>query len=501
MKDILTRAQQLYQEHRYADALQLYQQILATGLPSDKLYLMIGNCYDALGEKIMAGESYQEALRLNCKSLPALANLATICYEKGDYDEAENYSKQVLKNKPDDLSALINLGNVFYQQKNYRQALKYYNRAAKIKPDYYVALINIANTYNDLKDYPWALDYAKRALLLQPDDSVALTLVGNSCLEMDDNESAVKYLQQAIKISPEDPWLYNSLSQALQNLNSWQKAVENGWLAVEKSCGDESQLLNFGYLLYEAKLANEDSLCLEYAQKWQQKYDSPITRHMAAAVQNKTESRRADDEYVRQIFDVFADDFESVLTGLEYQAPTLIRRLLEKKYKLGFFAKLRILDAGCGTGFCGEFLRRYAKSKCLYGVDISAKMLDVARRKKIYSHLLNSELEAFFAGNEMQFDLITAADVFTYFGDLDLLFKGMKNSLASKGRIIFTVSENNVDENDYFLHASGRYLHHSNYLRRLLDSYAFEVENFDRVKLRNEGEKEVFGYLVSALLK
>lgn len=501
MKDSLTRAHQLYKQHLYTDALSLYRQILLSYPQSENLRLMIGNCLDALGDKLAAEESYREILTSNPDSVSALANLATICYEKGSYREARQFSLRVLELKPEDLSAFINLGNILYQQKEYEQALKYYQKAEKCKPDYYVAVINIANTYADLKNYSEAVSYAHKALKLRPGDVTSLTLLGNSYLELDQNEISVEYLLPAIEISPDDPWLYNSLSQAYQNLNQWQKAVAAGWSAVEKSGGEEAQQLNFGYLLYEAKLAGEDSLCLDSACRWRQKYDDPIVRHMAAAIENRTDSLRAEDGYVQQIFDVFADDFEAVLTGLDYQAPNLIRCLMEKFYGDGTQSKLRILDAGCGTGFCGEFLQKYAAEDCLYGVDISSKMLDVARQKKLYSHLLNSELEAFFASQKNKFDLITAADVFTYFGDLSLLFGGMKNSLEKNGRIIFTVSENRTNEKDYFLHASGRYLHHQNYLNQLLDSYAFETEIFDRVKLRNEGDKEVFGYLVSAVLK
>lgn len=53
---------------------------------------------------------------------------------------------------------------------------------------------------------------------------------------------------------------------------------------------------------------------------------------MGNAVLNRAVRPRANDEYLKNIFDIFAPDFEQVLTGLDYRAPELIRCLLEEIY-------------------------------------------------------------------------------------------------------------------------------------------------------------------------
>ena len=50
--------------------------------------------------------------------------------------------------------------------------------------------------------------------------------------------------------------------------------------------------------------------------------------------------------------------------------------------------------------------------------------------------------------------MIVAADVFTYLGDLREVFENANKALVPGGRIIFTVSENFANKNDYFLHMS-----------------------------------------------
>ncbi len=78
--------------------------------------------------------------------------------------------------------------------------------------------------------------------------------------------------------------------------------------------------------------------------------------------------------------------------------------------------RLVVLDAGCGTGLCGPLLRPYASR--LVGVDLSGGMLDHARRKEIYTDLVQSELTEFLAAQQRAFDVIVAADTLVYFGDL-----------------------------------------------------------------------------------
>lgn len=85
---------------------------------------------------------------------------------------------------------------------------------------------------------------------------------------------------------------------------------------------------------------------------------------------------------------------------------------------------LDILDLGCGTGLAGAWLKDYAKT--LIGVDISEAMLSVARKKGLYQELYELPLLDYF--NDIvsvvnssilnTFDVIVAADVFAYIGDL-----------------------------------------------------------------------------------
>lgn len=492
-------AKAYYKHQEYNLALDTYLDLIKKFPRRDDLYVSVANCQDAIGDKKAALQYYLKALKINPNSLATLTNLATAYYEAGELKSAEKFCWEALKRDAENTTTFINLGNIFYRQNKYEQALVYYQKAATLKPDYYIVEINLANTFFDLKNYQQAFVHAKKSVEQESQSQTAYTLLGNSALELEDFDVAIDSFLQALKIDSRDAWTYNSLSQAYQKKSLWQEALAAGWNAIEKSNGEEAHHINFGYMFYEAALEKQESLAEKYVDSWLEKYgENPIVSHMGNAFKNNGNVKVANQKYVQDIFDVFAPDFETVLSGLEYQAPRLISGFVQEIYEKDFSSKLRILDAGCGTGLCGKFLKKYAGWRGLDGVDLSPKMLEAAATKKLYNHLIQAELVGFLKSLKNQYHLIVSADVFTYIGDLENLFLGLHQALKKEGRVIFSVSENSINQQDWFLHISGRFLHRQNYIENILQKTGFELEKMTYEKLRNEGEQAVMGFIVSA---
>jgi SAM-dependent methyltransferase len=72
---------------------------------------------------------------------------------------------------------------------------------------------------------------------------------------------------------------------------------------------------------------------------------------------------------------------------LKYRAPDLIA---EQIGRLVPARDIDVLDLGCGTGLLGARLRMLARS--LTGVDLSANMIEQARRRNIYDRLVRADL-------------------------------------------------------------------------------------------------------------
>lgn len=65
MGQMTQQAEQLYASGNYADAADIYLQILSEGMESSDLYYNLGNCYYKLGENTRAILNYERSLLLN----------------------------------------------------------------------------------------------------------------------------------------------------------------------------------------------------------------------------------------------------------------------------------------------------------------------------------------------------------------------------------------------------------------------------------------------------
>lgn len=433
------------------------------------------------------------------KSLETLLAGAERAYQEGDIDKTKSLCCQILKTDSQNTLALTLLGNAYFLERHYDKALDCYRQIENLQHNNPSNLINLANVCFELKSYDESCNYGSKALMEDKNNLTALSLLGNAYLESEKYPEAIKVLEKLAELSPHDFWVDNSLSQAWQKQGDFHKAFAYGLSAVEKSGGDSSQQLNLSYLLYETAIDKGADFIADALAIWEQKYgqDSQV-RFAIDSLQNNSAVRVADTEYVHTVFDNFAADFEQVLSGLDYRAPQYIAQYMEKLYPHSWFKKIRILDAGCGTGLCGLFLKKYAKYHGLDGVDLSEKMLAEAQKKLLYHRLYCQELCAFLKSQNHAYDLITAADVLTYFGDLRPVFANAFLALKKHGRIIFTVTKNNENDSAWHLHLSGRFSHRLEYVQNLLNELGFKIEINDLKQLRTEAGKPVMGYIISA---
>jgi predicted TPR repeat methyltransferase len=151
---------------------------------------------------------------------------------------------------------------------------------------------------------------------------------------------------------------------------------------------------------------------------------------------------------------------------------------------------LQIADLGCGTGLCGMLFKSNAKE--LIGVDISSKMVELAKTKQIYDELVVADLIEFL-NTRKNFNLILAADVFGYLGDLEEVFKAANQALAAGGYFTFTIEKG--DTNRYQLEKSARYVHSKVYIHELSAKYSFLLVKEDEVQLRFQRKEPVIGCL------
>ena len=193
--------------------------------------------------------------------------------------------------------------------------------------------------------------------------------------------------------------------------------------------------------------------------------------------------------YVRTLFDQYADRFdEALVTNLEYRAPFLLRDAVDR-IRPSLPGGERVFDLGCGTGLAGEAFRY--RAAWLAGVDLSPGMIGMAARKAVYDDLREGEVIQALTLQTMRFDIVVAADVLVYMGDLAPLFGAVHAALQADGLFAFSLQQ--TDEDNFVLGRECRYSHHPDYIRRLARDAGLTVLTLDSAVCRLEAGNEVPG--------
>lgn len=200
--------------------------------------------------------------------------------------------------------------------------------------------------------------------------------------------------------------------------------------------------------------------------------------------------------YVRALFDEYAIRFDRHLVqSLKYRGPALLHDAVRRACSL----RLRepafglALDLGCGTGLAGEVFRENCRT--LHGIDLSPVMIERARRKKLYDELAAGDLVAWLAAkSDGSADLILAADVFVYLGDLAPTLREVARVLGSAGLFAFTVQAHAGE--GIHLGPDLRYAHALSYLGDLARTEGFAIVLSEPVSTREDRGEPVPGRLL-----
>jgi predicted TPR repeat methyltransferase len=196
--------------------------------------------------------------------------------------------------------------------------------------------------------------------------------------------------------------------------------------------------------------------------------------------------------FVETLFDQYAEEFDAALVErLDYRVPELLQEALAAA---GCTAFAHAVDLGCGTGLMGERLRGVASY--LEGYDISAGMLREAEAKRIYDKLERQDLQTLPALSPVA-DLVTAADVFMYVGELGRLFSRIAELVLPGGHFAFSVELNDGLE-EMALKPSRRYAHSRGYVERLLAENGCALVSQTVETIRMDRGEPVIGLIVVA---
>jgi predicted TPR repeat methyltransferase len=442
----------LHQQGKLADAERIYGEVLRQQPNNFDALHLLGVIALQTRRMERAVELIRKAIKLNAKVAAAHNNLGCALQDLKRPDDALMSCDKAIALQPNLAEAHNNRGNALKDLKRLADALVSYDKAITLKPDYAEAYYNRGNALLNLKRPADALVSYDKAIALKPHYAEAHSNRGKALMDLKRPEEALASYDKAIALKPDLADAWHARGESLVKLKRVQESI------------------------------------IAYRQALKLGGDFELIKYNLAALGDEPPPIASPARYITGLFDSYADNFDRELTeNLKYQTPTLLANAIKRMVSSN---ALDILDLGCGTGLMGARLRPFGRT--LTGVDLSSNMLEKARQREIYDHLICSELINFLHTQDKSFDLAVAADVFIYIGDLSVVFREVRRALRDSGLFCFSVEA--TDERNFVLRSTKRYAHSIDYLQKLAGQYRFVVNTIEPQIIRREFRGNVNGY-------
>jgi SAM-dependent methyltransferase len=146
-----------------------------------------------------------------------------------------------------------------------------------------------------------------------------------------------------------------------------------------------------------------------------------------------------------EIYDSWAEDYERRILGNGYSTPAVAT------WFFGRYVKPEdgtVLDAGAGTGITGAILAPLGY-RDLVGIDVSPRMLELARNKDVYKDLREMELGGRLDFPDDAFGAVVSTGVFAAGHAPPESFDDLIRVTKSGGHIIFSVRTDVYDDSGF----------------------------------------------------
>ncbi len=400
------------------------------------------------------------------------------------YDTSEE------KHRDRQLAEQLDSACILHQNGELAKAETAYRGLLSVVPQSWQLRYNYGLLLYECGRFEEAADIYYQAVAGHQDDADLYFNLGLCCKRLGRYDEAIDAYHRALSLEPEQlDTLYN-LACCYQAAERYQDAERTYEHLLQQEPGHLPALNNLAYLSH---CVGNNSRAVElYRLVLSVRPDSPSAEHMLAALTGTTRSS-VPSAYVKEVFDYFADHYEtSLLDNLHYFVPDKLHTLVTATG--GGDRCATLLDLGCGTGLIGE--RFAAGTTTLHGVDLSEKMLAIAARKGCYDALFCAEISEFLQSSAAAvYDLIIAADVFNYVGHPGSIFEQAARVVCKGGRFFFSIELLAEHGASMHLAANGRFAHADQFIRDCAEHHGWRIDCAEQVDLRTERDSWVAGVI------
>ncbi|CAK0752189.1 Methyltransferase domain-containing protein [uncultured Gammaproteobacteria bacterium] len=450
----------LWQEKRVEDSAALLKIAVALAPEQPWLWSNLGAAFNAVGQNELARACVDYSLRLAPHQPRVWLFLATLCATIGDDAAAESAFLTALEQAPELADGWFGLAQLRHRQRRFEDAALCLDSCIACGGGDATIYGLLGQIRYQIGAFSAAADAFSAAVALAPEQSHYRHMLG-----------LVRTLTVAI-----------AGGDATQASTAYRTAAGTAAMALKLVFRTAFGLLNgFGHQEAALRLGRA---YLELDP------DNPSTHYMLAAVTG-TDLTRSPDDYLVEHFNGFADSFDSQLvTMLGYRVPEALCVLVEAVLTADD-RKLEVVDAGCGTGLAGPLIR--ARANTLTGLDLAPRMIEKAAARGVYDHLVETEVTTWLARHPASTDLILAADLLVYIGDVRGLFAAAAIALKPDGLLALSIET--ITGRDYQLLSCGRFAQDPEYIARTAADHRLIVVRTQTIDLRLEANHPVAGRL------
>ena len=269
---LLDRANALYQEGRYPQAILLYRKAAARGADPIAVSFNTGNCLFQTEKYPEAAAAYRKAVDFsNGKFVPALFNLASVYFRLKLYPESIAVYHRALALEPSNGSGWLFLGEAYARTGDKVGTIKALEKAYELDSIDISIVYQLSEAYIAVQDFDQAVALIRNAYVKNPEEVDFLVYLGDVySLKKDFDASAGAY-REALVIRPEDVSLLYKLADVLAEGKQEYMAMDvlSQALLIKPSFSDAAIFL--GNLAFDAKWWDRAEQAYEQAAKYNNK--------------------------------------------------------------------------------------------------------------------------------------------------------------------------------------------------------------------------------------
>ena len=441
------------------------------------------------GRLAAAAEAFTAALSLSPGD-PALWRDAAFVFQSlGRPGEALTCIRRAVDLRPGEAPSWLMLANLLNQQGLHHEAEAAFRAALLRDPALADAHLGLGLLLFERRDLEDAAHHLGTAVVLSPAPALASLCLGQVLYTLGDYRGSIAAFAQASALGELPDLARRNFVRARAFAAILAGRLEEAVAAHPGLAGqdgeDVASLLAVAFGLFSASGQREAAIAVGRYRLALDPAD-PVQTYLLDALCGRAYSA-APISYLEQHFDAFAPSFDAKLVDiLQYRVPQHLAALAGRHRQTA----ADILDLGCGTGLAAEPLGAFGGR--VTAVDVAGGMLAEAAKRGLYAKLVKAEAIAYLEQQVARFDLVFAADMLVYIGDLAPLFAAAARALRPGGLFCLSIESGAAAVT---LLPSGRFAHGPDSVRALA-ARDFALLDDVRQDLRLEGRAQVGGRLM-----